>query len=180
MSENEVPGEAELLVVGRINRPHGVRGAAIVEGISDWPERFRPGARVLLEAAPSRFEEVTVQSCSPHKGGLLVSLSGIGDRDSAEGLQGCLLFIPANEAAPLGEDEYWIHDLIGMSVVSEEGDKLGVVTDYISGSAQDLLLVEDENRREFKMPFVGEFVKKVDREASAITVKVIEGLVPRD
>jgi 16S rRNA processing protein RimM len=90
------------------------------------------------------------------------------------------MYIPASEAVPLGEDEYWIHDLIGMSVVSDEGDKLGVVTDYISGSAQDLLLVEDENRREFKMPFVGEFVKKVDREASAITVKVIEGLVPRD
>ena len=178
MSENEVPGEAELLVVGRINRPHGVRGAVIVEGISDWPERFRPGARVLLEAAPSRFEEVTVQSCSPHKGGLLVSLSGIVDRDSADGLRGCLLFVPADEAVPLGEEEYWIHDMIGMSVITEDGGILGVVTEYISGPAQDLLLVEDENKTEFEIPFVSEFIKGIDREASAITVRVIEGLVP--
>jgi len=180
MSEDEVPGEAELLVVGRINRPHGVRGAVIVEAISDWPGRFGPGARVLLEAAPSRFEEVTLESCSPHKGRLLVSLTGIRDRDSADALRGCLMYVPASEAVPLGEDEYWIHDLIGMSVVSEQGEKLGVVTDYISRPAQDLLIVEDENTREFEMPFVGEFVRKIDREASAITVRVIEGLVPRD
>jgi 16S rRNA processing protein RimM len=178
MSEGEVPGEAELLVVGRINRPHGVRGAVIVEGISDWPERFRPGARLLLEAAPSRFEEVTVQSCSPHKGGLLMSLSGVADRDSAEGLRGCLLFIPADEAAPLEEKEYWIHDLIGMSVVNEEGGRLGVVTDYSSGTTQDLLLVEDNNGKDFAIPFVSEFIKRIDRESSAITVRVIEGLVP--
>jgi 16S rRNA processing protein RimM len=109
-----------------------------------------------------------------------VSLTGVGDRDSAERLRGCLMYVPASEAAPLGEDEYWIHDLIGMSVVSEQGEKLGVVTDYISRPAQDLLIVEDETTREFEMPFVREFVRKIDREASAITVRVIEGLVPRD
>jgi len=175
-----VPGEAELLVVGRINRPHGVRGAVIVEGMSDWPGRFSPGGRFLLEAAPSRFEDVTVRSCSSHKGRLLVSLAGIDDRDSAEVLRGCLLFIPAVEAVPLGEGEYWIHDLIGMSVLREDGDKLGEVTEFTSGASQDLLVVEDEKKQEFEIPFVGEFIKKVDREASSITVRVIEGLVPRD
>lgn len=180
MAESEVPGEAELLVVARIIRPHGLRGAVIMEGISDWPGRFSAGAHLLLESAPSRFEEVTIESGSPHKGRFLVSLSGIGDRDSAEELRGCLMFIPASKAAPLAENEYWVHDLIGMSVTREDGGALGVVTDYISGSSQDLLLVEDENRREFEIPFVGEFIKKVDREASAITVRVIEGLVPRD
>ncbi|MBK5092886.1 MAG: hypothetical protein JJE48_05145, partial [Actinobacteria bacterium] len=109
MAESEVPGEAELLVVGRIDRPHGVRGAVIVAGMSDWPGRFSPGGRFLLEAAPSRFEDVTIRSCSSYKGRLLVSLSGIDDRDSAEVLRGCLLFIPAVEAVPLGEGEYWIH-----------------------------------------------------------------------
>jgi 16S rRNA processing protein RimM len=178
MPVDDVPGEPELLVVGRITRPHGVRGAVIVEVISDWPGRFRPDARVLLETAPSRFEEVIIQSCSPHKGGLLVSLSGIGDRDSAEGLRGCLLFIPGNEAVPLGEEEYWVHEIIGMSVVTEDGVTLGIVSEYISGSGQDLLLVEDKNGGQFEIPFVGEFIKRIDRETSEITVRVIEGLVP--
>jgi 16S rRNA processing protein RimM len=178
--ENGVPGEAELLAVGRVNRPHGVRGAVIVEGMSDSPGRFSPGAHFLLEAAPSRFEEVTVRSCSAYKGRLLVSLSGIDDRDSAEGLRGCLMLIPQSEAVPLGEREYWIHDLIGMSVIREDGGKLGEVTEFISGSSQDLLVVEDENRREFAIPFVGEFIKTVDRDTLSITVRVIEGLVPRD
>jgi 16S rRNA processing protein RimM len=180
MAESEVPGEDELLVVGRINRPHGVRGAVIVEGISDWPERFRPGKHLLLEVAPSRLEEVTIESCSPHKGKLLVSFAGSGDRDSAEGLRGRLLFIAASEVMPLGEKEYWIHDLTGMSVIGEDGIKLGVVTEFISGASQDLLVVEDKNAREFEIPFVEEFIEEVDREASTIRVRVIEGLVPKD
>ena len=180
MVESEVPGEGELLVVGRISRPHGVRGAVIVEGISDWPERFSRGARLLLKAGSSRLEEVAIESCSPHQGRLLVSLSGLTDRDSADRLHGGLLLIPAGEAVPLGEGEYWIHDLVGMSVVREEGGALGVVTGFVEGAAQDLLVVEDADKREFDIPFVGEFIKKVDRETSTITVRVIEGLVPRD
>ncbi|MCJ7652627.1 MAG: ribosome maturation factor RimM [Actinobacteria bacterium] len=180
MVESEVPGEGELLVVGRISRPHGLRGAVIVEGISDWPERFSRGARLLLKAGSPRLEEVTIESCSPHQGRLLVSLSGLTDRESADRLRGGLLLIPAGEAVPLGEGEYWIHDLVGMSVVREEGGALGVVTGFVEGAAQDLLVVEDADKREFDIPFVGEFIKKVDREASTITVRVIEGLVPRD
>lgn len=178
MSEScDEPGGDELLVVGRVIRPHGIRGAVIVAPESDWPERFSEGASLLMEAPGGRCEHVTVESAAPHKGKLLVYLSGVGDRDTAEELKGRYLLVRARYAAPLGENEYWAHDLVGMSVVEEDGRALGEVGDVICGHAQDLLVVRGVHG-EFQVPFVGQFVKSVDTGERVIVVKVIEGMVP--
>lgn len=179
MSDFEkTPGGDEFLAVGKIIRPHGVRGAVIVEAVSDWPERFAPGSRMLLETDPSRHEEVTIESATPHTGRLLACISGINNRESAERLRGCCLLVFRDMAAPLGEGEYWIHELMGMKVREEDGRDLGVVEDFRSGRAQDLLIVKDAREREFGIPYVGEFIKDVDRVASTITVRLIEGMAP--
>lgn len=173
----EPPGE-ELLVVGRIIRPHGVRGAVIVAVESDWPEeRFRQGAVLLLETGRGTTE-VTVDSASPHKGAMLVQLSGTDDRTAAEGLKGRNLFVRAGEAASLGEGEYWAHELVGMRALDEDGMALGVVAEVICRETQDLLVVSDESGDEFQVPFVEEFIKRVDTRERKVVIKVIEGMVP--
>ncbi len=178
MSESsDEPGGDDLLVVGRVIRPHGIRGAVIVAPESDWPERFDEGASLLMEAPGGRREHVTVESATPHKGKLLVCLAGVGDRDTAEKLNGRYLLVRARDAAPLGENEYWAHDLVGMSVVEEDGRVLGEVGEVIFGHAQDLLAVRGVDK-EFQVPLVGEFVKSVDTGERVIVVKVIEGMVP--
>ena len=171
------PGE-DLLVVGRIVRPHGIRGAVIVRVESDWPERFSEGAVLLLERAPGRRESVTVASATPHKGDMLVYLTGVADRDMAEKLKGRLLSVRACDAAPLAEGEYWAHDLVGMHVVEEDGRPLGEVQDFLCRPAQDLLVVSEEGGEEYQVPFVEEFVKCVDATARVITLRVIDGMVP--
>lgn len=171
------PGE-DLLVVGRIVRPHGIRGAVIVRVESDWPERFSEGAVLLMERAPGRHERVAVASATPHKGDMLVYLTGVVDRDAAEKLKGRLLSIRACDAAPLAEGEYWAHDLVGMRVVEEDGRPLGEIRDVLCRPAQDLLVVRGEGGEEYQVPFVEEFVKRVDAPARVITLRVIDGMVP--
>lgn len=172
------PGGEGLLVVGRIIRPHGIRGAVIVEAESDWPDRFSAGSSLLLETAPGRYDRVVVESTSTHKGRLLMSLRGVTDRNSAGGLKGRNLFIHACDAAPLEDGEYWAHELVGMSVADKDGRELGKVTDVICRAAQDLLVLVDGAGVEFQIPFVEEFVREVDAGRKVITVKVIEGMVP--
>jgi len=120
---------------------------------TDWPERFSEGATLLLEAAPRRYQDVTIESASPHKGNMLVCLSGVSDRDGAEQLKGMYLLIRACDAAPLGEGEFWAHELEGMLVVDEDGRPLGEVEEVLCRPAQDLLVIRGEGGEEHQVPF---------------------------
>jgi 16S rRNA processing protein RimM len=172
------PGGEGLLAVGKILRPHGIRGALVVEALSDWPERFSAGSRMLLEHGPSEYREVTLASGGPHKGRLLVTLEGVCDIDAAERLRGKYLMIPACDASPLAQGEYWAHDLIGMKVNDEAGNELGVVSDVLCREAQDLLVAEAGDGAEFSVPLVEEFIVEVDLEKRVITVSLLEGMAP--
>jgi 16S rRNA processing protein RimM len=176
--EESLPGGEGLLAVGKILRPHGIRGALVVEALTDWPSRFDPGGTLLLEAGPGRFEEVKIVTGAPHKGRFLVALEGVEDREAAEGLRGRYLMIDRCDASPLADGEYWVHDLTGMKVVDASGALLGEVDDVLCRPAQDLLLVKAEGGGEFSVPFVKEFVKDVDTEAGKVTVELMEGMAP--
>jgi len=168
----------DLLAVGRILRPHGIRGALVVESLTDWDGRFVAGAKMLLEKGPGQLREVTLTAAAPHAGRLLVSIDGLCDRDGADEMRGLYLMVPAGEAAPLGEGEYWAHDLVGMQVVDAGGRRLGEVAEVICREAQDLLVATSQEGAEFGVPFVAEFIKCVDVEARTITVELLQGMGP--
>lgn len=144
---------------------------------SDWPARFDPGARLVLETAAGEQRETVVLSSGPHAGRMLVQLDGVADRNAAEGLKGASLLVPESEAAPLGEGEYWAHDLVGMRLVDEAGADLGEVADVVCGEAQDSLVARSGGGTEFRVPFVAEFVRRVDAGKRVITLRPIEGMV---
>lgn len=174
---DRAPGGADLLAVGTIIRPHGLRGAVIVAVESDWPARFRPGSRLVLETPAGELRDTTVESSGPHRGRMLVQLEGVRDRNAAEELKGAFLLVPASDAAPLGEGEYWAHDLVGMRLVDEGDADLGDVVEVLCGEAQDTLVAKAPGGSEFRVPFVAEFVRRVDVGARVITIRPIEGMV---
>jgi len=176
--DEEAPGAGGLLAVGRVIRPHGIRGAVIVEAISDSPGRFTSGERLVVEGPGARTGELTVRTVSRSGGRLLLSFEEVAGIDAAEAIRGRLLFIPADRAAPLGRGEYWIHEIIGMAVFDERGEMLGEVSDLVSGTAQDLLVIEEPEGGEFQVPFVEEFVLGVERDRERITVRLIPGMGP--
>lgn len=178
MSDAETPGADRLLVVGRIIRPHGLRGAVIVKAVSDDPERFSVGESLLVERGPGLFGELTVGSVSRAGGRLVIHFAEVEGIDEAGSLRGRDLLIPEERAVAPGDGEYWIHELIGMSAEDEDGLGLGEVTDFVSGTAQDLLVLRDGAGAEFRVPFVEEFVRRVDTGSRTITLRLIRGLGP--
>ena len=134
----------ERLVVGRVLRPHGVRGELSVEVLSDAPERFAPGAELGVgdPDGPEPLEPAVVRAARLHLGRLLLSLEGVEDRDAADRFRGAWLSIPVASARPLDPGEFWPHQLVGLAVVDHQGRERGRVADVVPGAAHDLLAVE--------------------------------------
>lgn len=133
------------LVVGRITRPHGVRGEVSVEVHTDEPERrFAVGS--VLATDPAEAGPLTVASARWHTGRLLVGFTGITDRDQAEDLRGIWLTLDSAQAGSSDDpDEFHDHELIGLAVVTVSGEPVGRVTD-VRHFGQDLLVIEPAGR----------------------------------
>jgi 16S rRNA processing protein RimM len=166
------------LVVGRVLRPHGVRGELAVEVLSDAPDRFSPGAELAAgdPDGPGPLRPVTVTAARLHLGRLLLRLEGVEDRDAAGGLRGAWLSIPAEDARPLADDEYWPHQLVGLAVVDRQGRERGRVADVLPGAAHDLLAVALPAGGSVLVPAVAALVT-VELEAGRVLVDDLPGLL---
>ncbi|TDD34811.1 ribosome maturation factor RimM [Nonomuraea terrae] len=164
------------LVVGRIGRPHGVRGDVTVEVRTDDPElRFAPGISIATD--PAERGPLVVEGRRWHKGMLLVTFEGVADRDAAEELRGTMLVIDSAEVAPLDDpDEFHDHQLIGLTVETVAGEQVGEVEDVLH-HGQDLLVVRRKGQDDALIPFVKTLVPVVDVEAGRLVVDPPEGLL---
>lgn len=127
------PDGGRLLEVGRIGRPHGLRGDVVVRLTTDRNERVEPGAVLHTDAG-----ELVVASARPHQDRWIVAFEGHRGRDAAEALRGRVL-----RAEPLDDpDEMWVHDLVGAEVVTTAGDRVGTCVAVVANPASDLLELE--------------------------------------
>ena len=142
------------LVVGRVTRPHGVRGEVSVEVRTDDPDlRFSVGR--VMATDPAAAGPLTVESVRWHSGRLLIRFDGIADRNQAEELRGTWLTLDSAEAGPTGDpDEFHDHELIGLAVVTTSGEPVGRVTD-VRHFGQDLLVIEPAPARSPAGPEAG-------------------------
>jgi 16S rRNA processing protein RimM len=174
--------ESIEVLVGRIGKPHGLRGHVTVDVRTDEPERrFVDGA--VLRAVPpkgSAFGErtLTVEGSRWHQGILHLVFEELPDRDAAEAARGVLLYadIPA-DAAPDDPDEYYDHQLVGLAAYDTDGAHLGEVTGLVHGGAQDLLTIRTTDRREALVPFVKALVPVVDLTERKVVIADRPGLV---
>ena len=142
------------LVVGRVTRPHGVRGEVSVEVRTDDPDlRFAVGR--VMATDPAAAGPLTVESVRWHSGRLLIRFAGVGDRNQAEELRGTWLTLDTAEVGPTGDpDEFHDHELIGLAVVTTSGEPVGRVTD-VRHFGQDLLVIEPAPARSLARPGAG-------------------------
>ncbi|GAA2147692.1 ribosome maturation factor RimM [Nocardioides koreensis] len=170
------------VVVGRIGKPHGVRGEVTLDVRTDEPERrFVTGA--VLRAEPPRgsataLSSVTVARARWHQTTLLVTFEEIGDRNAAEAARGLVLHatIPADES-PEDPDEFYDHQLVGLAAYDLDGAALGEVSGLVHGGAQDLLTIRTPDGRDALVPFVKALVPEVDLVARRVVVADRPGLV---
>ena len=171
-------GLPERIEVGRVVRPHGVRGEVVVESFSDVPERFAAGARLEIVGARGERRSLTVRSAGPPKSDhLVVAFESIETRDGAESLRGARIDVERREVPKAREGEYWIFDLVGCRAHDEREGELGVVTDVVDAGAGPLLVVELADGRKVPLPFVEKFLIRVDPAQRRIEWRLPEGLI---
>jgi 16S rRNA processing protein RimM len=163
-----------LVTIGRVVKPHGLRGEVVVAVLSDVPGRFDAGTEVVVGATPT-----TIVASRPHQGRQLVHFAQVGDRNAAEGLRGQEV-----RAAPVDEeafDTYFAHELVGLEVVDADGVSLGTVRALVElppAAAYDLLEVVREDGSTWLLPAADELVE-VDEERLRV-LELPEGLLDLD
>ena len=165
--------EPRYLSVARIIRPWGVRGEMKLEVLTGFPDRLDRLKRVYLgpDAVPHE-----VQRFRWHSGELHLLLSDVRDVNAAEALRGQLVRIPLEEAVPLGPGEFYEHQIVGLSVVTTEGEPLGQVTEVMATGANDVYVVKGR-RGEVLLPARAEVVRSIDLDAGIMTVTLLPGLL---
>jgi 16S rRNA processing protein RimM len=169
------------LVVGRIGKPHGIRGEVTVDVRTDEPERrYVDGVR--LAATPPKgsafpHRHLTVARTRWHQGVLLVTFAELADRNEAEAARGVVLRadVPLDET-PEDPEEFYDHQLVGLAAYDVDGTHLGEVAGVVHG-AQDLLRVKTPGGHEGLVPFVAALVPEVDIEAGRVVIADRPGLV---
>jgi 16S rRNA processing protein RimM len=176
-SGSEAASEPRYLTIGRITRPHGVRGEVRVEPRTDLPERFAWLERVYIRDGDP--VAMTVERARLHQGIVILKLDGCDSRDDAEALRGQWVLVPTEEAIPLEEGELFLYQLVDMDVVTADGEPLGTVEEVLQTGANDVLVIrtQDEPSRQVLVPDIPDVVLEVDLEAGRIVVQLPPGLV---
>ena len=161
-------GKQRLIEAGRIVNTHGIAGEVKIEVWLDSPEFMKRFKRLFIGE-----REIKIESARIHKGFVIAKLAGADDINAAMPYKGKTVHI-AREDARLPEGGYFLQDIIGARVVSEDGAELGTLTDIIESPAHNIYVVTGE--REHLIPAVPEFIRHTDADEGIVTVHLIEGL----
>lgn len=179
MSKKSEPDFEERIVIGKITGVHGINGAMLILPLTDYPERFFSMEELTLDKPGKPRRTLKVRKITPYEGKTTLFLwaEGVTDRDASEALKGSVITVAVSERAELAEDEYWIDDIVGISVVDEiTGENLGKVTEIIFTGSNDVYLVRCEDGKIRPIPATADAVKNVDVKEGTMTVAVPEGL----
>ncbi len=165
----------DFLLVGTIGLPFGIKGQVKLHTITSRPEHLLRLKTVFLGDARAATE---LRRVAEHKHAVMIlTLAGVEDRNAADELRGTEVFIRQQDAAPLDEDEYFLHDLPGLQVETTGGEVLGTVDQVLETGANDVLVVKRENGEEALIPMTHEVVKALDLTARRIVIEPIQGLL---
>ena len=167
-------GEPALLVVGKIRRPHGVAGEALVEIYTDFPERLAPKTLIFVGAL---HQPLTIRKRRPHKDGLLLAFEDITTPEQVGLLRNLMISIPAADRPPLPEGEYYHHQILGLSVVDEDGQELGKLAEILETGANDVYVVTRDDGTELLLPAISDVLLDVDLPRKTMRVHLLPGLI---
>ncbi len=167
-------GEPAFIAVGKLRRPHGLRGEILMDVLTDFPERLKPGA--VLYVGPE-YQPVHLKKYRWHRQALLATFEGYEDPESAGVFRNQIVYVKTAECPPLPEGDYYHHQLLGLGVVSEAGEVLGTVTQILETGANDVLVVRPPSGSEILLPLIDSVVLDIDLEAGQMRVHLLPGLL---
>lgn len=184
------PGEpADWVWLARIRRPQGRKGEVFAEILTDFPEKFAERRQLwLLPEGVTAFRS-TADNPSPrqiqlanhwlHKGGVVLHFAGVDSISAAETLTGMIVAIPREERAALGEDEFYIADLVGcllVDVANSEATNVGVIVNVERGMGPVPMLIVEAASGELLVPFVKSYLRRIDLDTRRVEMALPEGL----
>ncbi|HKV83424.1 MAG TPA: ribosome maturation factor RimM [Ktedonobacterales bacterium] len=179
-SRRDSPGPRpdQWVVVGEIVGVFGVAGELKVRPLTDFPERFERPEAIYVGEKRTPYESVGGRQQGRQ---VILRLAGVETPEAGALLRGERIYVPGDAITPLAGDRFYIHDVIGLRVERADGAVLGVVTDVVSGGANDLYVVEDsQTHAETLLPAVKEFVRSIDLASGVMVVTPIPGLFDDD
>ena len=166
----------DLLKVGVITTTHGVRGEVKVYPTTDEPERFLELDYVLLDTG-RELRKLEIKNVKFFKNLVILKFKGVDNINDIEKYKGRDLWIPRKERQELEEDEYYIADLLGMSVVLEDGQEFGTLKDVMETGANDVYIIDSAEHGEVLLPAIKECILDVDLEKNVMTIHLMKGLI---
>ena len=165
----------DLFIVARVLRSHGRRGEVVLRVLTDHMETLTCADRVYLGQNAAR--PVAVESIRLHKGNPLLKLEGINDMTSAQAMKGVEICLPLEELLPLEKGEYFLHDLIGLTVMDHLGKRIGTVEWILETGGPPVLMGTASDGKQFMVPFAPGTIQDVDLEKGSIRLINLPGLV---
>ena len=166
----------DILQVGVITATHGIKGEVKVFPTTDDPERFLDLKEVLLDTGREK-KVLTVSGVKFFKQYVILKFKGYDDINLVEPFRKKSLWVTRENAVPLEEDEYFIADLIGLKVITDESEVLGNVTDVLQTGANDVYQVTNDEGKEILLPAIKDCILSVDLIKGEMTVHVLKGLL---
>ena len=166
----------DLLKVGIISTTHGIRGEVKVFPTTDDPQRFKKLKNILLDSGKEK-RNLKIQSVKFFKQFVILKFEEIDDINDVEKYKGSSLYVTRDQAVKLKEDEYFIADLIGLTVIAEEEKLEGTLKDVMETGANDVYVIELTDGRELLLPAIKECVLSVDIEKGEMKIRLLDGLL---
>ena len=166
-------GEPLYLSVGFLRRPHGLHGEIIMDLHTDFPERLRKGRKLFVG---EEHKPMTLEDIRPHGKGVLVKFKTIDTPEDAGQFRNQWVYAARKDLPPLPEGQHYQHELLGINVVDENGNPLGVLTEIVETGANDVYVVKDDSGKEILLPNIPSVILDLDFARRIIKVHLLEGL----
>ncbi len=166
----------ELLQVGVITQTHGIRGEVKVFPTTDDAARFQDLKHVLLDTGKGTLS-LEIENVKFFKQFVILKFKGYDNINDVERYKRCPLLVERRDAVPLEEDEYFITDMIGIKVVTDQGEDFGVLKDVMATGANDVYIIDHPSAGEVLVPAIKECILEVDIPGRRMKVHVMDGLI---
>ncbi|NQS91920.1 MAG: 16S rRNA processing protein RimM [Chloroflexi bacterium] len=166
--------EPVFVVIGKFRRPHGIRGEIRMTVLTDYPDLIKPGQIIY---AGERYKPYTINNFRWHGEDMLITLKELPDRTAVEIFRNVMIYMKSEETPELPEGEYFLHQLVGMKVITDQEETLGHLKEIILTGANDVYLVESPLGKDILLPVIDEVVLEINQEKGIILVHIIPGLL---
>lgn len=166
----------DLLQAGVITTTHGIRGEVKVFPTTDDVHRFEDLDSVLLDTG-REYMKLEIENVKYFKQYAILKFKGIDNINDIERYKGCSLYVTREDAIPLEEDEYYIADLQGMQMYTEDGELFGTLRDVMETGANDVYIVDSKEHGEVLIPAIHDCILDVDLDEQKMTIHLLPGLI---